>query len=119
MRRSIDKVSRQTSAWLRAFNKGPIDALDTIFAQHLVMHFSDNLIPSPPPSLEGLKEFLTLLRTAFPDLKFTPQSAAGQGRTQVFTWAARGTHAGLFMRIKPTGRKVAYLGTPNSRRWID
>ena len=99
-----------TPKWLRAFNKGDLAALDDLFAPSLLTHFSDTLLRAPASGLPGLKQFVAFLRTAFPDLTFTLQSEVGQGKTYVYTWAARGTHRGPFMRVRATGRRVAFPG---------
>lgn len=103
-------MNRAAPRWLKAFNKGDLAALDDLFAPELLTHFSDTLLRAPTPGLRGLKQFVAFLRTAFPDLTFTQQSQAGQGKTQVYTWAARGTHRGPFMRVRATGRRVAFPG---------
>jgi predicted ester cyclase len=96
--------------WIKAFNRGDLAAVDALFSPTLLTHYSDTLLRAPPPGIPGLKQFLSFLRTAFPDLTFTVQSASGQGKTHVYTWAARGTHRGPFMRVRATGKRVAFPG---------
>src|SRR3954447_26355679 len=96
--------------WLRVFNQGSLERVEQLFSPALVLHFADTLLPATPPSLPGVRQLVTLLRTAFPDLTFTLQAQAGQGQTHAYTWAARGTHRGPFMRVRATGRAVAFPG---------
>jgi predicted ester cyclase len=74
------------------------------------LHFSDNLLPPPPPGLAGVKHLMASLWTAFPDLKLTISAESGQGRTRVYTWVAHGTHKGPLMQVRATGKRVRFPG---------
>ena len=50
------------------FNTGDLSVADEIVALSYVNH---NALPGETPGREGLKAFVTLLRTAFPDIHFT------------------------------------------------
>ena len=43
---------------------------------------------------QEFKDLVTMLRGAFPDLKFTIEHLMGEGDTVVGHWTARGTHTG-------------------------
>jgi len=103
-------VSTPRPRWLKAFNRGDPRGIEELFDPSMVMHFADSFLPSPPHGLAGLNQVLTLLRTAFPDLTFTLESQAGQGKTHVYNWGATGTHTGPFLRVRATGRRVAFPG---------
>ena len=47
---------------------------------------------------------------AFPDLQIDLEEAIFEGEKGVLIWVLRGTQRGTFMRIPPTGRRVAVRG---------
>ena len=58
----------------------------------------------------GLRELITMYRTAFPDLKMTIEEQAAEG-DKVFTrWTATGTHRGELMGFPPTGKIARVQG---------
>ena len=67
-----------------------------------------------PPGLsygiEGSKQSILMLRSAFPDLKYTVEDMFGEGDKLVARWSAKGTHKGDFMGIPPTGKQVYFTG---------
>jgi steroid delta-isomerase-like uncharacterized protein len=67
-------------------------------------------LPGQGPGLEGLKDVLRQMRTAFPDLHFslTEQIAEGERVASRFEWT--GTHKQPFMGVPATGRQVRVWG---------
>jgi steroid delta-isomerase-like uncharacterized protein len=55
--------------------------------------------------IEGVKQFYTELRKAFPDIHFTIDAQIAEADKVVTQWTARGTHKGVFRGIPATGRK--------------
>ncbi len=67
----------------------------------------ENPVPGQGPGRDGLRDFLSVLLTAFPDLTWTVRSTVGQGDT-VAAWSTwEGTHDGEFMGIPATGHRVS------------
>jgi steroid delta-isomerase-like uncharacterized protein len=63
----------------------------------------------------GLRELVTMYRTAFPDLKMTIDEQIAEG-DKVFTrWTATGTHRGVLMGFPPTGKQVRVQGATVTR----
>ena len=63
----------------------------------------------------GLRELITMYRTAFPDLKMTVEEQAAEG-DKVFTrWTATGTHRGELMGVPPSGKQCRVQGMVVSR----
>ena len=60
--------------------------------------------------LEGYKQFLSLLITAFPNLQFTIEDIIAEGDFVVVRYTTRSTHQGNFMGIPPTGKQVSGTG---------
>lgn len=72
-----------------AGNKGNLDVVDEIFATDYVSH---NPTGSDIKGPEEYKQFISGLRTAFPDLRFTTDDRFTKGDKLVSRWTARGTH---------------------------
>lgn len=82
-----------TEVW----NKGNYDILNELVARDIVIHSSASREDIHGP--EGIKQFYSELRTAFPDLHFTIEDQIAQGDRIVTRWTACGTHAGEFQGI--------------------
>jgi|SRR5690606_2194849 Predicted ester cyclase len=93
-----------TEVW----NKGNYDVLSELVAQDIVIHSSTPSEDIHGP--EGIKQFYSVLRMAFPDLHFTVEDQIAHGDRVVTRWTARGTHAGEFQGIPPTGKQVTMSG---------
>ncbi len=59
---------------------------------------------------EGFKQFVTSVRTAFPDLYFTIEDLIAEGDKVVVRYTGRGTHKGDFSGIPATGKQVIFTG---------
>lgn len=57
----------------------------------------------------GFREFLSLLRTAFPDARIEVVEFIGDGDTTVCRYTFTGTHRAKFLNLRPT-RKTATAG---------
>jgi steroid delta-isomerase-like uncharacterized protein len=67
-------------------------------------------LPGQGPGLDGLKDILRAMRSAFPDLDFSikEQIAEHDKVASRFEWT--GTHAGEFLGVPATGRRVQVWG---------
>ena len=59
---------------------------------------------------EGARIVVAEYRTAFPDLAVTIEDLVAAGDTVAWRFTLRGTHAGPFIGIPPTGRAVIATG---------
>jgi steroid delta-isomerase-like uncharacterized protein len=82
------------------------DALAEVYAGDVVMHEPDEDIVG----IEGLKQFVSMIRAGFPDLRVTLEDAIAEGEKVVSRWTAQGTHQGELMGIAPTGNRVTITG---------
>src|SRR5205807_2348968 len=89
------------------FNDGPVEALDELIASDL----DGGLDPGPADQLnlpaegvEGPKQFLTMFRAAFADLKFEVHEVVAENDRVALRSVMTGTHIGTFLGIAPTGR---------------
>ena len=97
MRRLIDE----------GFNQGNLGVVDELIAPDAVDH---NLPPGIGPGAEGLKQLITMFRTAFPDMHLATEDVIAEGDKVVARSTIRGTHKGEFMGIAPTGKQVTISG---------
>ncbi len=86
------------------FNAGDLSVADEIVATNYVNH---NALPGEAPGREGLKAFVTLLGTAFPDLHITIEDQVAEGDKVATRFTATGTHRGEFAGIPATGKPVS------------
>jgi steroid delta-isomerase-like uncharacterized protein len=97
--------------WEEVANKGNLDLIEEICAPDYVCHEVDQDIRGP----EGVRQFISMLRAAFPDLHVTVEDVIAEGEKIVQRWTGRGTHQGELMGIPPTGNRVSVAGITISR----
>lgn len=96
VRRTFDEV----------YNQGNLALVDELVAHDFVIH-------SPSAEIQGpanTKQYVAMLRRAFPDLHFTIEDQLVDGDKVVTRWTARGTHRGEFQGIPPTGKQGRMTG---------
>ncbi len=92
-------------------NQGDVDIADLEIAEDYVEH-----IPMPdgfPPNRRGFKDFVLMLRTAFPDLHYdvdhlTTSDLIGENQKVVHRIVAHGTHLGPWGPVPPTGKAMSW-----------
>ena len=82
------------------------DALKEVYADTIVMHEPDEDVRG----IEGLTQFVSMIRSALPNLRVTVEDDVAEGEKVVSRWRAQGTHQGELMGIAPTGNEVAITG---------
>ena len=82
------------------------DALAEVYADDFILHEPDEDIVG----IEGLAQFVSMKRSAFPDLRITLEDDIAEGDKVVSRWAGQGTHQGELMGIAPTGNQVTITG---------
>jgi len=90
------------------WNKGNLDAADTIFADDYVRH---DLRPGNPlPGPAGQKKIAADFRAAFPDLHMTIDVIVAEGDIIAARWTTEGTNTGQWGSIPPTGKRAKFSG---------
>ena len=100
----------------RAFEepwKGNLAVVDELVASDYIGHDPAN--PEPLRGPEGVKEFISTYRVAFPDARIIVEQQLAEGDLVATRWSARGTHEGELMGIGPTGKQVTVSGLTISR----
>ncbi len=93
MRRIFDEV----------WNQGNLETIDEIFSPDFVTHF---LPPGTPPGKDGIRQYISMYRAAFPDVHIDVEDQIAEGDKVVTRTTIRGTHKGTFMGIPATGKKI-------------
>ena len=88
------------------FSRGNLDVANEI----LSAEFVDHLTHEDERGLEELKHYVSIYRTAFPDIQDTVEDIVAEGDKVVVRWTSGGTHQGEFMGVAPTGRHVRFSG---------
>lgn len=84
------------------FSQGNLTLIDELVAPDFLNH-------EVPPGMnnrgpDSMRQVVTMLRTAFPDLHFTIEELVAEGDTVAGRVTMSGTHLGPFQGIAPTGR---------------
>jgi steroid delta-isomerase-like uncharacterized protein len=97
--------------WEEIVSKGRLDLIDEIFAPDFVAHEADQDIRGP----EGVRQFILMLRAAFPDLHITVEDVLAEGDKVVQRWSGHGSHQGELMGLPPSGKRFSVTGITISR----
>ena len=90
------------------FEGGNLELADELFAPDYVLH--DPAVPGEVRGPEGIKQFVSMYRSAYPDTHFTVEDQIAEGDRVVTRWTGQGTHEGELMGIPPTGNRVTVTG---------
>jgi len=85
------------------WNQGKLATIDELIAVNLISN-------GQPVGREGFRQFVTAVRTAFPDIHFTVEDTVVEGDKVVIRYTGRGTHQGAFAGIPATGKQVHFPG---------
>jgi predicted ester cyclase len=85
------------------FKKKNLTAIDDFYAPNIIDH---SLPPGVPGGIEGQRQTIAMLLTAFPDLRLTVEDIIAEGDKIVVRMTFRGTHQGAFVDIPPSGKQV-------------
>ncbi|HSL00476.1 MAG TPA: ester cyclase [Rubrobacteraceae bacterium] len=81
-----------------------LDLLEEVYAEDLVWHEPDQDVRG----LEEARQFVSMYKTAFPDLSVTVEEMVAEGNRVVSRVTIRGTHQGEIEEFgPPTGRQIA------------
>ena len=119
-----DNKARSHRFFEEVWNRGNMSVLDELMAPEFVDH--DPGVPGLPAGREGVGQWVTMVREAFPDVHFTIDDQIAEGDHVVTRWTARGTQRGAFMGIPASGKQVAvtgitlarYANGQNTENWV-
>ena len=107
-------MSEQNKALARrgieeVWNQGKLATIDELTAPNAT--FLDPNVPGGKfTGPEGMKQFVQIYTTAFPDAHIKVEDQVAEGDKVVTRWTATGTHKGDLMGIKPTNKFATVTG---------
>jgi steroid delta-isomerase-like uncharacterized protein len=106
------QVSREEIArrfFDEVFNQGKLEVVDQIFAPEYI-GYSSASFSGPIRGPEGIKQFVTMYRKAFPDIHFKFDDILTAGDKVIVRWTTTGTHRGPLQKLDPTGKSINIVG---------
>ena len=105
-------MAQDNSAIVRRFvdeviNQGKMGSAEEFVWEDVVEQVP---LPGRGPGLEGLKDVLRGMRSAFPDIDFSIKEQVCEGDKVVSRFDWTGTHKAEFMGVPATGRQVRVWG---------
>jgi steroid delta-isomerase-like uncharacterized protein len=100
---------------LELWGQGRLELADELYAADYVDHASSGPEPQTVRGPQGIKDAVSMFRTAFPDLLYAVEEEMAERDLVMTRFSARGTHLGPFLGRPPTGRTVTYTGTDINR----
>jgi steroid delta-isomerase-like uncharacterized protein len=91
----------------RALTRGDINATGDYFHTDMV---EESPFPGQGPGLAGLKDTLSMLRQAFPDMHWRVEEQMAEDNRVLTRFVWQGTHRGDFLGIPSTNRVVSVWG---------
>lgn len=104
------ELQNSNKAIVRRFNLefiqgGNCELFDEIISPDFVNH---SVPPDTDAGPEGARNFFAMIRSAFPDLVVTIHDQVAEGAAVVTRKSYQATHAGNFMGIAATGRRIQF-----------
>src|ERR1700761_4068835 len=105
-------MSEQNADIIRRFvdeviTRGNIDAASQFAWEDVVEQVP---LPGQGPGLDGLKDVIRGMRSAFPDIVFSIEEQVSEGEKVASRFEWTGTHQGDFFGVPATGRSVRVWG---------
>ena len=105
---SEEEVNAILDKTLKIYNEGNLDLVDEIIAPENILHQS--AYPDDIVGIDAFKDYITNVRTAFPDMKLTFDEKIFKGYKIMTRWTFTGTNTGSLREMPPTGKPVSYSG---------
>jgi steroid delta-isomerase-like uncharacterized protein len=93
-------------AFKEVYNQGNFDAVDEIYDKDFKSYTPPDMLKGP----ESVKQYASMLRSAFPDLNLTIEDQIAEGDKVVTRFSIAGTHKGEYMGIVPTNKFITGTG---------
>lgn len=94
--------------YYEVLNQGNLDVIDDLIATDYVSHHNDPAHLPPGPA--GVKAFISITRTGFPDLRLTVDQIFAEGEQAASMWTMEGTHTGEWFGTPATGKHARWSG---------
>jgi steroid delta-isomerase-like uncharacterized protein len=101
--------AQENKAIVRRFwgvwEEGHTDLVDELLAPDYFNHTPAS--PDQPTGPEGVKEVVSMFRSAMPDLKVVIEDMITEGDKVVVRYTLEGTHEGELFGVPPTGQRLS------------
>jgi steroid delta-isomerase-like uncharacterized protein len=105
---SIEENKAIVLRYFAEMDRGNIDIVDELIAEDYVDH--NPALPGVGPGREGTRQYMRMLKTAFPDAAHTIDDIIAEGNKVMTRVTARGTFLGECMGYQPNGNIVEISG---------
>jgi steroid delta-isomerase-like uncharacterized protein len=85
----------------QVWNQGNLAVIDELVSSDYRMHK-----PLPSPDREGLRQFVAMIHSAFPDWHETIEDVIAEEDRVVLRGIIRGTQRGAYLGMPPTGQQI-------------
>jgi len=94
------------------WNEGKLEVADEVLAADYIEYPStpDDSKPVEPCGPDGMKRFVQMFLSAFPDMTFTIEHMVAEGDKVAVHLVGQGTHKGELHGLPPTGKRVRVGG---------
>jgi steroid delta-isomerase-like uncharacterized protein len=96
------------------WNQGKLSTIDELVASSATYH-DPNVPGGKFTGPDGLRQFVQIYRTAFPDVRISVNDQIADGDKVVTRWTATGTQKGQLMGIAPTNKHATVTGVDIAR----
>jgi steroid delta-isomerase-like uncharacterized protein len=103
--------TRIEKAWVAAWDRGEVEALDELLSPDYRRRTSDD----DAQDLTAFKASIVATRSAFPDLVTTIDEVVVEGDRAAIRWHSSGTHEHSFLGVPATKRRVDVSGATFAR----
>ncbi len=108
-----EEMREQFQESMEIWNEGNLDLVDEFYSPDAVRHSVD--IEESIVGAEALKEYITGLRTAYPDFNVQGEIVVASDGWSVSQWTVTGTNTGPSEDMPPTGRSIQISGATISQ----
>jgi steroid delta-isomerase-like uncharacterized protein len=105
---SIEENKAIVLRWFAELDRGNLDIVDELIADEYVDH--NPALPNLPPGREGVRQYVRILKTAFPDASHTVEDVIAEGDKVMTRVTARGTFLGECIGYQPNGNVIEISG---------
>lgn len=106
---TMDALAIVLRGYEEGWNRGHLEVLEELLAPDFRAY--DPSAPSGVVGLSEVRELLSQIRTAFPDIRREALDHVAQNDKIAVRWRVTGTHQGPFGGAAPTGRRIDVTGT--------
>ena len=105
---SLEENKAIVLRWFAELDRGNLDIVDELIAEEYVDH--NPALPNLPPGRDGVRQYVRILKAAFPDAAHTIDDIIAEGDKVMTRVTARGTFLGECSGYRPNGNVVEISG---------